>query len=103
MDALGELSKAGFQKYLRSKRADHASIYDALEALTHRLSPKLFNPPLYSSVITDPDNTATHRVRHNKQRAIAKWFGGELAVAGITGVIALQEKTKKSMILLPIA
>jgi len=48
-------------------------------------------------VITDPDNTATHRVRHNKQRAIAKWFGGELAVAGITGVYRAARKDKKNL------
>ena len=93
MDTLGEVSRIGFQKYLRSKRGDRSSIYDYVESVTHGLLPSFVKAPLYYNVITDPDNTATHFQEHKKQRHIARFMGIPTVITTLAGVILLHEFT----------
>lgn len=95
MDTLGEVSRIGFQKYLRNKRADRSTVYDQVEIMMHKVFPNLVNPPLYHQVITDPDNTAHHMSLHTQQRKKAKLVGMELLVSLLTGGIFVQEASTK--------
>ncbi len=91
-DALAELSKESLLKNLRDKKADFGAIYDRLEVEAYHLFPKIIYPPLSQTIINDPDNAATHREMHLKQRKIARWIGVSLFVTLITGIVSVYEK-----------
>lgn len=95
MDTLGEISRVGFQLYLRTNRADFSAIYNHVESTLHTKFPKLIKPPLYYSIITDPDNTDNHVQAHTKQRNVARYFGLSAVVILLTGGVFLVESANK--------
>jgi kynurenine 3-monooxygenase len=90
-DILGDLSKEVIKKYLRYKKGDFEAIYDKFESEAHRFFPKLIQPPLSQSVITDPAHAADHRENYLKQKRIVKKAGISLLVASLAGLITLYE------------
>lgn len=60
MDALGELSKEGFEQYRRDKIADFDVIYDKIESILHQYLPKYFAPSIFESISQDPGLAHTY-------------------------------------------
>jgi kynurenine 3-monooxygenase len=98
MDALGELSKDALMRYMRSKRADARFIYDELEAVGHSILPKFVKPPVSHQVMENPDFTADYVAENKQQRKRANTIGVSLAVALLTGMVALYELKQKSRV-----
>lgn len=98
MDALGEISKMEFKRYLRHKRADYTVVYDKLESLLHKIAPKLVGAPLPERVIMDPEHTATHWNAFQKQRSRAKFLGIPLVVVVFIGVLSFAESSLFSLL-----
>jgi hypothetical protein len=90
-DALGELSKEGFARYRRYKKADYALVYERFDSLLHNFFPQFFQPPLFFQVAMDPSHTAEYAYKHKKQRHISKFLGFPLIVHAVTSMVALQE------------
>jgi len=96
MDTLGELSKQVMLKYLRYKKADYTAVYDKVESTLYRAFPNLLYPPLFSSLITDPEHADDHWKNYLNQQKKAKWTGVALSAIILTGMIALfTNKTNK--------
>lgn len=95
MDTLGDLSKNGFTRYRREKRADYQSIYERLEDIIHTCFPKLTQPSLFKPIATDPDHTADHLKKYRKQKKIYRFLGIPLIVAILTSIVAIQETWNK--------
>lgn len=92
MDALGDVSKEGFARYRRYKKADYAAIYDKLESILHHLFPKYIAPPLFGPVAKDPNHTADYLEKHTKQRKFFNTIGISLLVSILTAMVTFQEK-----------
>lgn len=90
-DALATLSKESILQYRRHKKADYASIYNKFDVMLYHLFPKLFSPPPYVHIATNPLLAGDYLEKHRAQRKKAKLVGMPLVVRLVTGVIALQE------------
>jgi kynurenine 3-monooxygenase len=92
MDALGEVSKEGFLRYRRYKKADYGAIYDKLEFILHHLLPAYILPPLFIPISIDPNHTADYVEKHKKQRRVLNSIGASILVSIVTAVVSLYEK-----------
>ncbi len=92
MDILGDLSKKGFSRYRRHKRADYEIIYEHFDMVLHKILPQYFQPSIYEQITKNPGQTAEIMDQHQKQRKMTKIIGGSILVAAVTGAVALQEK-----------
>ena len=95
MDTMGDLSKEVMKKYFRYQKADYTAVYDKVEASLNAFFPKLFNPPLFFSLVTDPEHADNHWQKYKKQRKMEKSIGLGLAVSALRGLAAIIEKSKK--------
>lgn len=91
MDAMGDLSKEGLERYRRNKIADYDVVYDKLEFTLHTLFPKYIQPPIFLSIATDPDHTADHLDRYLKQKQLLRSVGFHFIVRTLTGLLAIPE------------
>jgi len=92
-DALATLSKESIAQYTRYKKADYAAVYNKLDVILYQLFPKLFNPPPYVHIATNPLYAGDYLEKHTRQRGKARWIGIPIAVGLVTGLIAIQEIT----------
>lgn len=97
MDALGELSKVGLQRYGRNKRADYEAIYDKLEAVGHEFLPSFIGQSVISAVMNDPEHTADYVEQMRMKRNRAKKIGIPLIVRALTGMVAIYENLQKNL------
>jgi kynurenine 3-monooxygenase len=94
MDILGDLSKEVMNKYFRYQKADYTATYDKVESMLYTLFPKLIKPPLFYSLITDPEHATDHWENFKKQRKIQKWVGISSIVTFLTVVASVMVKSK---------
>lgn len=95
MDTLGELSKDVMKKYLRYQKADFTAIYDTVERSMYRLFPNILYPPLFFSLITDPEHADDHWQNYLKQQKITQLVGITLFTSAMTTMVALYKKMNK--------
>lgn len=95
MDTMGDLSKEVMKKYFRFQKADYTAVYDKVEASLYTFFPRLFNPSLFFSLVTDPEQADNHWQKYKKQKKIEKSIGLDLAVSTLTGLAAIIEKSRK--------
>ncbi len=91
MDALGELSKEGFERYRRDKLADYEVIYDRIESLLHMYLPQYIAPPIFESISQNPGFAHTYLQKRISQRNFLNMLGMSVAVKTIIFLLVLKE------------
>jgi len=100
MDALGELSKEGFERYRRDKIADFDVIYDKIESILHQYLPKYFAPSIFESISQDPGLAHTYLQKRISQRNLLNMLGMSVIVKLI--IALLEVKQNVSHVKLPV-
>ena len=100
MDALGELSKEGFERYRRDKIADFDVIYDKIESMLHHYLPKYFEPSIFESISKDPGYAHSYLQKRNSQRKVLNMLGMSIVIR--LAVVFLELKDRFSHARLPV-
>ena len=95
-DALVDVSKSSFVRFMRHKKADYEAVYDRVDELLHKLFPGLWQPPFYVLMSSYTKGFADILAIHKKQRTIGKYLGISLAVWIFTKILSYIENSTSS-------
>lgn len=95
-DALVDVSKSSFIRFMRHKKADYEAVYDRVDELLYKFFPWFWQPPFYVLMSSYTKGFADIAAIHKKQRRIGKYLGISLAVWIFTKILSFIETITSS-------